>query len=170
MALADCNKLPVDTSKQREKVKSAAFRWTFQKYNAHEKVQKIVLNAIMVLFDCRVLVPDDSDILTGLVDNEYLTDDSNNKEIKEKITTTDQRQAATIMVATKADYWLPNHHVGQVTLSGCAKKAHSVMLSELDATAARNLFHTLGHWQHWNSAYCRRYLEHCSQYPCLLCT
>ena len=85
------------------------------------------MNAIVVLLDFGLVVKDDSDIAETDADQTISADDSIDKEIKSLISLTQQKAAATWIIATKAYWWLQNHHIGQGDIVGYAKKAATVV-------------------------------------------
>ncbi len=120
-------------------------RWACNKFGGNSDVRTLMVNAIVVLVDCGLVPEQDSDYTLINNPTEVMQSDANDEAIKALVTPVKQRQAATIMVATKANYWLINHHVGQGAFAGFAKKVYSVLLKLIDETHARAAFHTMGH-------------------------
>ncbi|XP_072160645.1 uncharacterized protein [Bemisia tabaci] len=56
------------------------------------------------------------------------------------------RTALTVVVATKANWWLTNHHTGQGAPSGYVLKVLSLKFPGADMAALTTAAHTLGHW------------------------
>jgi hypothetical protein len=50
----------------------------------------------------------------------YTKDSSCDESIKELVDEVGLRQAATVVLGTKANWWLTNHHVGQGEMTGYA--------------------------------------------------
>ncbi|APG78080.1 hypothetical protein [Wenzhou qinvirus-like virus 1] len=57
-------------------------------------------------------------------------------------------KVVTAVVATKAGFWLMNHHTGQHQMQGYPRKVADMMWSAQELTAANKatLMHTIGHW------------------------
>jgi hypothetical protein len=53
------------------------------------------------------------------------------------------KQVTTLVVATKAIYWLANHHTGQGKITGYPRKVYNMWL---DAQLFADAAHTIGHW------------------------
>lgn len=56
------------------------------------------------------------------------------------------RKALTIIVATKANWWQMNHHVGQGEVAGYVKKVLGIYFPGVIPSAAVEMAHTVGHW------------------------
>lgn len=58
----------------------------------------------------------------------------------------DMKRAITIILATKANWWLMNHHVGQGTVQGYIKKALEVFYEQRVTEDLVHAAHCLGHY------------------------
>lgn len=56
------------------------------------------------------------------------------------------RNALTVIIATKANYWLTNHHTGQGSPSGYVLKVLTLKFPGADMASLTTAAHTLGHW------------------------
>lgn len=68
------------------------------------------------------------------------------KKINEFLTEENIRRALTIIVATKANWWQMNHHVGQGEVAGYVKKVLGIYFPGAIPSSAVEMAHTIGHW------------------------
>jgi len=62
------------------------------------------------------------------------------------VTRENLQQALTIAVATKATWWVSNHHTGQGYVPGYTKKVLSTIFPQGVTEEAVDCAHTIGHW------------------------
>ncbi|CAM1330157.1 Uncharacterised protein at_DN2557 [Pycnogonum litorale] len=130
--------------------KSVALRYAYARYSSIPALVKYYVNAVNVLYDCSLHAPMDSNTVYGNVGSEYVSDSSNYDAIRNLLTNESAQTCLSFMIATKANYWLTNHHTGQAAIVGYARKV-LVALLKLDpkATVPRanvTMMHTIGHW------------------------
>lgn len=56
------------------------------------------------------------------------------------------RLALTVCIATKANFWLTDHHTGQGTVSGYVAEVLPKKYPRADLSQMTNAAHTVGHW------------------------
>ncbi len=69
-----------------------------------------------------------------------------NDEIQKIVTVEDMRHVVMMIVATKANFWLCNHHTGQGSIQGYANKVSEVVFGVTADIEFTHVAHAIGHW------------------------
>lgn len=66
----------------------------------------------------------------------------------DEVTYIDAQRALTIMIATKVNWWLTNHHTGQQTMSGFVRKVIKTHYGQMETHESlwMDIAHMMGHW------------------------
>lgn len=154
-SLPDENKLPIlyqgGRICARNLVKVVAGHWaTRQRFITDAQAKSLLLNGIIGLIDLGLLTTC-NDIPDGdwkkIQAHDPITEEES-REIAKAVTQENVAKAIAIIVTTKANFWLLNHHTGQGQVQGYVKKILDVCVfyggnvTEQVVTAA----YTLGHY------------------------
>ena len=124
--------------------KSATLRWVYDVYNGPKRV--ILMNAASVIIDLGLIAINDSDFSDMREDSDYRQNAANDDAIKAMVTQEEMRKALTLIVGTKANYWLMNHHTGQGDFSGYAHKISKIFYAAEPNDEMMIVAHQIGHW------------------------
>ncbi|CAM1308185.1 Uncharacterised protein g4774 [Pycnogonum litorale] len=130
--------------------KSVALRFAYTKFSKDPLLTKYYVNSANLLYDCALHSPGDSDAVYGNVGGAYISDTSNDAAIRDMLDDKYAEICLFLIIATKANFWLTNHHTGQSAIMGYARKV-LVALLKLDAKSTVpkshvTMMHTIGHW------------------------
>lgn len=149
-SLAHDDRLPIlkaaDGTFDQESAKAFALRWAYQKFENNPDMRKLAVCAVVVVFDLGLIALDDSDVAYVGPDHPLCSDDANDAAIKELTNHTGYSRAATVILATKASWWLTNHHTGQGRMAGYPSKVAKILFEDTDPEIAAGVFHKIGHW------------------------
>lgn len=132
-------------------IKTHALSWALTQYNDRE-ARRMFMNGIAGILDIGAVrhtnnIPDGDwkkiQVMTEPAEAEAA--DIKNRII-EIVTRDEIVRAITIAVATKANYWLMNHHTGQGAVAGYVKKVLDLFYRDNVTEQMVSAAHTLGHF------------------------
>lgn len=152
-SLAENLKLPILTNGTAESASKEVAHWAYEKFkNLPEHVLRTYINAAVICVQgglCRKVgtTPDGDWVsITATVCGSYTTTAEEGLRISQMITNENVQKALTIIVATKANWWLTNHHTGQGDVVGYTKKVLNAQFGMQLSGDIVTMAHTIGHW------------------------
>lgn len=151
-SLAEAVRLPVwETATTANATKDAA-QWVYEKFkNTPEAVLRTYINAAVICVQgglCRkVGTSNDGDWkgTTASACTEFNTTAEEAARISGYISNDNVQKALTLIVATKANWWLTNH-TGQNEVVGYTKKVLTIQFGMQLTSDIVTMAHTIGHW------------------------
>eukprot|EP00918_Siedleckia_nematoides_P062754 GHVU01136766.1.p1 GENE.GHVU01136766.1~~GHVU01136766.1.p1 ORF type:complete len:144 (-),score=4.05 GHVU01136766.1:354-785(-) len=125
-------------------------RWVYHKYSDRGKYTAYMVAGAFVLHRYGLLDRDSHKVATQDITGERYTEDTHDTTIKSYLTKEYMNMAATIIVASKANYWASNHHVGQGSIVGYFRKVID-SVQNLRGWTSDEVYSTLYHLGHWAS-------------------
>lgn len=132
-------------------IKTHTLSWALTQFGDFE-ARKLFMNGIAGILDIGAVrhaggVPDgDWKRVQISVDPTDVDQEEIKRKILEIITRDDIKKAVTIAVATKANYWLMNHHTGQGAVAGYVKKVLDISYKDKVSDQLVSAAHSLGHY------------------------
>lgn len=151
VSLADDAKLPIcSAASLGDAVKQAAV-WAYTKFagSPQEVLEMYVSGAAICIQGalCRMIgVSLDGDWKEAGANIAGLSVPADVGPIQAMISSTNYQRALTIIVATRANWWLTNHHTGQGECQGYTRKVLVSFFGQGFTKAHVDMAHTIGHW------------------------
>lgn len=149
--LSDADKLPIlvtaGNASSVANVKQHAVTWAYRRVT-EVNARKLFINGIAGLIDvgliCTLDQHPDGDWrkeVSALVPTQ---DEAN--AIQGIVSDLELKRAVTVVIATKANFWLQNHHTGQGAVTGYVKKVLDLFYPGAMTDQLINVAHSLGHF------------------------
>ncbi|XP_011701117.1 PREDICTED: uncharacterized protein LOC105457888 isoform X2 [Wasmannia auropunctata] len=151
-SLPDDQKLPIlyqaGAAAQHKLIKQNALVWAYNRF-ADENARKLFVNGVAGILDLGLVRKagdvSDGDWRATNVTESFTADII--KNIASLVTVNEMKKGLTIAVATKVNYWLINHHIGQGTVAGYVKKVMDIFFDGMQVSDQMiTAVHSLGHF------------------------
>lgn len=144
--LPEDSKLQVISTGTKDAMVKFSATWAYQKFSdTPSECRSMYTNAAAVITGCRLFAK-----VGELHDGDwtYVRQVALGEETPPDgyLRLEEMRRAACIIIATKANYWLMNHHTGQGAVAGYVKKILNVYFGDAMSESMVSCAHTIGHW------------------------
>lgn len=156
-SLSDDKKIPIVEAATTQTASRVAAKWAYFTFrDSPDAIRRAYVSAAVICVQaglCRRIgaIPDgdwrtfNSEAAIGIQGAESMTAADSNR-ISSMITKDDMQKALTLIIATKATWWLTNHHTGQGEPIGFTKKVLTAQYGAHLSAEIVTMAHTIGHW------------------------
>lgn len=150
-SLPEDKKLPIyctaNAPGTMSQIKEVAMVWAYRQFTDND-ARRLLMNGIAGILDLGLIrhileVPDGDWRKVMTYDR---ADEETKKSINAMVSLEEMIRAVTVAVATKANFWLMNHHTGQGAVAGYVKKVLEVFYKDRVTDQLVSAAHNLGHY------------------------